>query len=74
MPQSTLIPLLIALLLLQIHCAPIFNFADTGKSGSTVKNTLCNIQTTLDFKFSSNSIYSTPVLVKLRRLQLLTPR
>lgn len=65
MQQFALLGLLLAILFVHLNCAITFNLGDTGMSGSTIYNTLCNIQTTLEFKFNPNSIFSSPVHILL---------
>jgi len=62
MTKIKLTPILM-LLALALPALAAFNIAATGQTGKhTLRTQTCNVQTTIDFRFSSNSIGTTSVI------------
>ena len=55
--------LFVLLLSLTLPALSAFNIKSTGQTGKALNVQDCNVQTTLDFRFSSSSIGSTSVLI-----------
>ena len=63
MTKIKLAPILM-LLALALPALAVFSIAATGQTGKdTLRTQTCNVQTTLDFRFSSTSVGTTAVIM-----------